>query len=146
MAKTFAEAASASLTTVMDSSAHSTDRSHDNAHLVETLRLWRAMLPSKARDDVSGELVLRGYQMMLGNLSKQALDALTAMVLDQCTFFPTIAEIRQIMAKESYSNPFYVAARQQALQAQGYIEHQRQARRVANAAAPAALTDRSNSQ
>ena len=67
-----------------------------------------------------GELMAEGYQMMLGDLSESALEALTKQVLDRCKWFPTIAECKAIMGEESYSNPFYVARRSSELTANGY--------------------------
>ena len=78
------------------------------------------MLPRKNSDDVSGELMAEGYQMMLGDLSEGALEALTRIVLERCKWFPTIAECKAIMGEESYSNPFYVARRSSELEANGY--------------------------
>ena len=78
--------------------------------------------------------------MMLGHLSDDQIDTLTRMVLEECKWFPTVAECRAIMGRESYSNPFYVAARQQELGSLGY-HPQPAPKRIAAPQAQAALTD-----
>lgn len=99
------------------------------------------MLPRRAGDEVSGALVVQGYRMMLGHLSDDQVDTLTRMVLEECKWFPTVAECRQLMARESYSNPFYVAARQKDLGSLGY-HPQPAPKRLTAPAAQAAITDR----
>ena len=146
MAKTVGEAALGALTIATGSSERSIERSSSNAHLTESLRLWRAMLPSRSRDEVSGELMLRGYQMMLGHLSVAQIDTLTRMILNECKFFPTVAEVNAIMGRESYSNPFYVAARQVELNELGYTAPQRATRRIASNDQRRALTNQGDQQ
>ncbi len=77
-------------------------------------------MPKKAGDEISGELLVRGYHRMLGHLTEHEMGALTEMVLERCKWFPTIAECKEIMAEKSYANPFYVSARQDELTRQGY--------------------------
>jgi hypothetical protein len=65
------------------------------------------MLPKRQGDDLSGELMAKGYQRMLGHLSEQQMGWLTEMVLDECKWFPTVAECKAMMARQTYANPFY---------------------------------------
>jgi hypothetical protein len=79
------------------------------------------MLAKRASDEVDGELVARGYWRMLGEkLTEKQMSDLTEMVLDRCKWFPTVAECREIMAENSYSNPFYVSHRRDELARHGY--------------------------
>ena len=74
------------------------------------------MLPKRAGDEVSGELLARGYWRVLGQkLTETEMSELTEMVLEQCEWFPTVAKCNQIMAVDSYSNPFYRTARKRLL-------------------------------
>lgn len=78
------------------------------------------MLPKKAGDEISGELLAAGYHRMLGHLSEAEMSALTEMVLERCKWFPTVAECREIMAGQSYANPFYLARRSAELDRHSY--------------------------
>lgn len=70
------------------------------------------MLARRAGDEVDGELVARGYWRMLGEkLSEHEMSLLTEMVLDRCKWFPTVAECREIMGEQSYTNPFFISRR-----------------------------------
>lgn len=81
------------------------------------------MLPRKAGDELSGELVAQGYWQVLGKgLSIPEMDALSEMVLNRCKWFPTVAECREIMGREDYSNPFFVAKNHDRLTANGYAQ------------------------
>jgi hypothetical protein len=79
------------------------------------------MMPKKAGDEVSGELLARGYWQVLGsNLTEQEMNDLTEMVLNRCKWFPTVAECREIMGESEYTNPFYISRMQARLEANGY--------------------------
>lgn len=78
------------------------------------------MLPRKSGDDVSGELMAKGYYRMLGNLDYQQINDLSEMVLNECKWFPTVAECKELMGRQSYSNPFFVRARSRELDRLGY--------------------------
>lgn len=104
----------------MGSQGRSTAASASPDVFAKHMRLWLAMLPRKNSDDLSGELMAEGYQMMLGGLTASQLDTLTHAVLARCKWFPTIAECKAIMGEESYSNPFYRARRSAELTGQGY--------------------------
>lgn len=81
-------------------------------------------MPKKAGDEVSGELLARGYWRVLGEkLTEKEMSKLTEIVLDRCKWFPTVAECKEIMGEQSYSNPFYVARRSKNLAQLGYGEH-----------------------
>jgi hypothetical protein len=123
MAVKFATAAQQALTSVQPSQERSTQRSRQTAHLVECLRLWEAMLPRRNGDEVAAALMVRGYEMMLGDLNPAQLNALTEMVLSECKWFPTVAECKEIMGRESYHNPFYISARHRQLDALGFPSH-----------------------
>lgn len=122
MTKTFGEAAEAGLTAAAASPEHSTANSQEAhyQHFVKCLRLWEAMLPRKATDELSGQLLARGYYRMLGHLSEREMGWLSEMVLERCKWFPTVAECREIMAEQSYGNKFYLARRDAELSALGY--------------------------
>lgn len=80
-------------------------------------------MPKKAGDEVSGELLAKGYWRVLGEkLSEHEMSTLTEMVLERCKWFPTVAECREIMGEQSYSNPFYVTRRNAELQRHGYVD------------------------
>ena len=66
------------------------------------------MLPKRQGDDLGGELLARGYYRMLGHLTDTQMGWLTEMVLEQCKWFPTVAECKAIMGEQSYNNRFYV--------------------------------------
>ena len=78
------------------------------------------MLPRKNSDDVSGELLARGYWRMLGHLSEQEISWLSEMVIERCRWFPTVVECRDLMAEPSYANRFHVARRTVTLDRLGY--------------------------
>ena len=106
-----------------DSQGQSTANSETYQHFLKCLRLWEAMLPRRASDEVSGELLARGYWRMLGSkLSQAQMSVLSEMVLDRCKWFPTVAECNEIMAVQSYSNPFYRERNAARLTANGYPE------------------------
>lgn len=78
-------------------------------------------MPKKAGDEVSGELLAKGYWRMIGaKLSEQQMSDLTEMVLDRCKWFPTVAECKDIMGEQSYRNPFYNDRRDEHLTRNGY--------------------------
>lgn len=78
-------------------------------------------MPKKAGDELSGDLLAQGYWLALGSsLSVQEMDALTKMVLERCKWFPTVAECREIMGEQSFSNPFYRASETARLERLGY--------------------------
>lgn len=80
------------------------------------------MLAKRSSDEIDGELVARGYWRMLGEqLTEKQMSDLTEMVLDRCKWFPTVAECREIMAEQSYLNPFYISARREELAHHGYV-------------------------
>lgn len=99
------------MTNVADSLGRSTEslQADEQARKVflQCIRLWDAMLPKRAGDDLGGELMAKGYHRMLGHLSPAQMGSLTEMVLDECKWFPTVAECKEMMARRSYANPFY---------------------------------------
>lgn len=121
MATAFGKAAQQGLTVAADSQEQSTANSDRYPHFLKCLRLWEAMMPKKAGDEMAGELMARGYWRMLGDkLTEQQMNDLTEMVLARCKWFPTVAECRDLMDEASYANPFYVARRQAQLSSNGY--------------------------
>ena len=104
------------------SEGQSTGNSSDEhrQHFFKCLRLWDAMLPRKQGDDLASELMARAYYRMLGHLSQDEISALTEMVLDRCRWFPTVAEVRDMMREPSYHNPFYITHRRRELDRLGY--------------------------
>lgn len=78
-------------------------------------------MPKKAGDEVSGELLARGYWRMLGDkLTEHEMSVLTELVLERCKWFPTVAECRDLMGEQSYSNPFFVNRRRAELDRHEY--------------------------
>jgi hypothetical protein len=122
MATEFGKAAEQALTNAAASQGRSTESSARYDHFLKCLRLWEAMMPKKAGDDVAGELLARGYFRMLGHLGEAEMSALTEMVLERCKWFPTVAECREIMAEQSYSNPFHRSRITADLVRNGYLE------------------------
>lgn len=121
MAESFGEAVQRGLTSAAASREQSTTNSSAYPHFLKCLRLWQAMLAKRAGDEVDGELVARGYWRMLGEkLTEHEMNNLTEMVLERCKWFPTVAECREIMAENSYTNPFYVTRRSAELERLGY--------------------------
>jgi hypothetical protein len=79
------------------------------------------MLAKRASDETDGELVARGYWLVLGSkLTEHEMDNLTEIVLERCKWFPTVAECRELMAEPKYENPFYRARRAEELAHHGY--------------------------
>lgn len=79
-------------------------------------------MPKKAADEVSGELLAKGYWRMLGEkLTEKQMSDLTEMVLERCKWFPTVAECREMMAEPAYTNPFYITRRRDELAQHGYL-------------------------
>lgn len=98
------------------------------------------MMPKKAGDELSGELLARGYWLVLGNkLTVREMDQLTEMVLEKCKWFPTVAECNDIMGEQSYSNPFYRSRQHDRLVREGYIPE-----RLAAPEAPVLLPNQTN--
>lgn len=129
MATDFGKAAEQGLTNAAASQERSTANSSAYPHFLKCLRLWQAMLAKRSSDEIDGELVARGYWRMLGEkMTETEMSNLTEMVLDRCKWFPTVAECREIMGEQNYSNPFYVSQRRAELERHGYapaIAHER---------------------
>lgn len=113
--KTFGQAVTAGLTSAAALQRHSTEESASaerrDRHFLQCIRMWDAMLPKRQGDDLGAELMVKGYQRMLGHLSETEMGWLTEMVLDKCKWFPTVAECKAIMAEQSYSNKFHTSSR-----------------------------------
>jgi len=60
-----------------------------------------AVLPKRSQDDVSGELVGAAYQRKLAHLPNAAISFVADNAMEQCHWFPTIAECLDI-AKAYY--------------------------------------------
>lgn len=99
------------LTNAQGLSERSTEKLASDEHarkvFFQCLRLWSSMLPSRAGDDLSGELRAKGYHRMLGHLTPTEMGWLTEMVLDECKWFPTVAECKEMMGRKSYANRFH---------------------------------------
>jgi hypothetical protein len=96
------------------------------------------MMPKKAGDEISGELMARGYWRVLGEgLTEQQMTNLTDMVLTRCKWFPTVAECREIMAEPEYTNPFYRERIHDDLRANGYLPAAEPQKRIAKPEDPA---------
>jgi hypothetical protein len=69
----------------------------DEVHFAKCIRSL-AILPRQAEDEVTGPLKHKLYQAKLGGYSNDALSYLASKALEQCKWFPTIAECLQILA------------------------------------------------
>lgn len=113
MVKTFGQATGAALTNAQALSERLTGGSasasseHDERVFFQCIRLWATMLPSRAGDDLAGELKAKGFHRMLGHLNAQQMGWLTEMVLDECEWFPTVAQCKAMMARPGYDNRLY---------------------------------------
>jgi len=91
-------------------------------HFAKCLRVWKATLSSRNRDEMDGQLIEATYWRMIGqDMTAREMSDLTEMVLEHCEWFPTIAECKKIMAGGGYSNRFYVGRRVDHLKREGYI-------------------------
>lgn len=108
--KIFGQAVAAGLTNAVGLQRRSTEElasdERRTRNFFQCIRLWDAMLPKRQGDDIGGELMAKGYQRMLGYLTETQMGWLTEMVLDECKWFPTVAECKAMMAKDSYGNRF----------------------------------------
>ena len=103
--KTFGQAAVTALTNAAESPKHAMGLSLES--FAKHIRLWDAMLPKRAGDDIGGQLIVKGFHRMLGHLTETEMGWLTEMVLDECEWFPTVAQCKTMMGRQSYSNRFY---------------------------------------
>lgn len=58
-----------------------------------------AVLPKRHLDAVSGELLVAAYRESLGRYPAQAIDFLRKQAIDECKWFPTVAECHEILTK-----------------------------------------------
>jgi hypothetical protein len=90
-------------------------------HFLKCLRYWDANLAKRNADEMSAKLQAEALWRMVGQgLTEAEMSQLTEMVLERCEWFPSIAELKRIMAEDSYSNPFYTKRQAQRLEAKGY--------------------------
>lgn len=80
-------------------------------HFVQVWRRWDAMFKRADKGDVTMEKILMAeYFRSLGHLSPMGLEALTEMLKQRVTFFPTIKECMDIINVKPLSgdwgNPF----------------------------------------
>ena len=71
----------------------------DEGHFLKCLRTMLAVLPKRATDELSGELLANAYRRMLGHHTKAEINFMTEMVLTRCKWFPTIAECVEILGE-----------------------------------------------
>lgn len=84
-----------------------------------------SLLPSKADDDVKGELRLKIYQRMMGNYPAQAIRYLAERALTELNWFPSPKQCLDILA--DWREPISEARRKRDL-AINMIEDERRAR------------------
>jgi hypothetical protein len=98
----------------MKGSTGSTD--HKRAFL-ETFRRWEALFKRKDTGDTQADKwLIAEYYDSLGHLSIDGLQALTRLLKENCTFFPTIRECLDLMRpkdKFDFGHPFIAAYRGQ---------------------------------
>lgn len=68
----------------------------DDEHFAKCLRSM-AILPGRKEDEISGKLRHKLYSAKLQSFSNEALSYLVSKVLDQCQWFPSIAECLAIL-------------------------------------------------
>jgi hypothetical protein len=66
-------------------------------HLSKCLRIMLSVLPRRNADDVSGELFVAAYQRKLGHLPDAAISHIADKAMEQCRWFPTIAECLELL-------------------------------------------------
>lgn len=66
---------------------------------VAAMRYLASSLPSKAQDDLGGEMRINAYRRTLGGYSEDAISYLTGEALRTCKWFPTIAECIEIIGR-----------------------------------------------
>lgn len=79
-------------------------------HFLQTFRRWEALFKRADRGDVQAEKwLIADYYKSLGHLSPAGLEALTDVLKERCTFFPTIRECLEVLQPKvgDYANPFY---------------------------------------
>lgn len=69
----------------------------DEAHFLKCMRTMLAVLPKRATDELSGELLTNTYRRMLGDRTQAEISFLTEQVIARCKWFPTVAECREIL-------------------------------------------------
>lgn len=102
--------------TAAAASAQSTKRSNTSAHkraFVTHYRRWATMFRGKDTGDAESERWLMAeYYQSLSHLSEEGFEALTQLLKENCTFFPTIKECLDFMKpKDRYDwgHPFLAA-------------------------------------
>lgn len=68
----------------------------DPEHLVQSLAVLDASLPRRRSDFASGRLMLAAYRRKLGAMPREQIDFMCNAILEQCEWFPTIAECLRI--------------------------------------------------
>lgn len=110
---TFGEAAGKVLTTAAASPEQSTKASNgsDDAHkrhFLQTFRRWEILFKRKDGNVDADKWLIAEYYDSLGHLSEAGLDALTKILKETCTFFPTIKECLDATRCDQYDwgHPF----------------------------------------
>lgn len=91
----------------------STSLADENAHkrhFLQTFRRWEALFKRADRGDVQAEKwLIADYYKSLGFLSPVGLEALTDVLKERYTFFPTIRECLEITRPKAddFGSPFY---------------------------------------
>lgn len=86
------------------------DENAHKRHFLQTFRRWEALFKRADRGDVQAEKwLIADYYKSLGFLSPAGLEALTDVLKERCTFFPTIRECLEITRPkvDEFGNPFY---------------------------------------
>jgi hypothetical protein len=66
---------------------------------VTAMRYLISSLPSKAQDDLGGDMRINAYRRTLGGYPEDAISFLTGEALRTCKWFPTIAECIEIIGR-----------------------------------------------
>jgi len=68
-------------------------------YFAKCLRTLLAVLPRRASDELSGELLVSAYRRKLGGMPDAQIAFLSNRVLERCEWFPTIAECMSIASE-----------------------------------------------
>lgn len=69
----------------------------DSQTFGQMLRMMLAALPRRQSDDVSGELFVAAYERALGHLNRSQAEYLLDRSINECRWFPTIAECHGLL-------------------------------------------------
>jgi len=81
----------------------------DPEHFQKCMRVIDATLPKRDHDESGGMLFVNAYARMLGMWPREAIDYLASHAINNCRWFPTIAECNDILAMWTRTDEAYRA-------------------------------------